>query len=116
MPVAKPIRFNDLYPPAPEGRENVKWQGDDADPANVSAHIPAVGAAGGNGILAGALSSQPAAGTEGRIFIPIDQPVGHPDFYWDSGTVWVAYLNFRPIVGNGGGAGAYLGLQSTLII
>ncbi len=39
MPIAKPIRFNDLYPPAPEGAENVKWQGDDADPANVSAYL-----------------------------------------------------------------------------
>jgi hypothetical protein len=99
MPVAKPIRFNDLYPPPPEGRENVQWQGDDADPANVSANY----VKGGGGILADVLASRPAAGTERRIFIPIDQPIGQPDFYWDSGTAWIPFVDFRPLYPPSGG-------------
>jgi hypothetical protein len=74
-----------------------------------------MGGAGENSIIAAILSARPAAGVYGRMFIPIDRPVGQPDFFWDSGTVWVAYLNFRPINAGGGAGPVYFGLQSPLI-
>lgn len=60
-------------------------------------------AGGGGGILADDLAARPAAGTEGRIFIPIDQPVGQPDFFWDSGEAWIPFVNFRPLYPPAGG-------------
>lgn len=42
MPVARPINLNDSLPAPPLGRTNIRWQGDDADPRNVSAY-PLIG-------------------------------------------------------------------------
>jgi hypothetical protein len=56
-----------------------------------------ISGSGGGGVLADELSARPAAGTANRIFIPIDQPIGQPDFYWDSGTAWIPFVNFRPL-------------------
>lgn len=38
MPVPTPINLNDAVPSPPLGRSNVKWQGDDLNPRNVSAY------------------------------------------------------------------------------
>jgi hypothetical protein len=142
------IKLNATTPAAPEDAENVHFrqeaghEGTQSDPNPVSAFtypIPPGGDEGdvltkqsgddhdagwapaAGGILTGPFSSRPAAGSLGRIFIPTDLPVAHPDFYFDSGSIWIAYINFRPVVGGGaggaGGAGgpAYFGLQSVLI-
>jgi hypothetical protein len=66
-------------------------------------------------VFAGALSARPLPGIANRIYIPIDQPVRHPDFFWDSGSIWIAFLNFRPIIG-GAGSVKYLGIESTLVV
>ncbi len=138
------IKLNATTPAAPENAENVHFReqagydGTQSDPKPVSAFtypIPPGGAEGEvlakqsgddrdvawtvatGGILSGPISSRPAPGNQGRLFIPTDLPVAHPDFYWDSGAVWVAYVNFRPVIGSGGAGAApsYFGLQSVLI-
>ncbi len=45
MPVPRVINLNDLTPAAPAGGVNVKWQGDNLDPRNVSAYTLATGGA-----------------------------------------------------------------------
>lgn len=66
-------------------------------------------------VLSGTYSTIPAPAKLGRIFIPINLPVGQPDFYFDTGLVWTPYLNFRPIVAGGAGTPPYIGIQSILI-
>lgn len=40
MPAPRVINLRDTTPPAPLGRQNVRWQADDQTPRNVSASIP----------------------------------------------------------------------------
>jgi hypothetical protein len=39
VPIPRIINLNDTTPGPPVGRSNVKWQGDDQDPRNVSAYV-----------------------------------------------------------------------------